>query len=240
MRTDPRRQAGQRQAILDAAAASIAAHGFHGMSMRELAAAAGKGLSSLYHYFPSKEEILFALQREAFETLIAATSEALAGVEGAPARLYAFISQHVSYFARHPELMRVLVHEAGSLPEEKRRILRRLKERYFGIGRGIVEDLVAEGCARSGAGGADSMPEEAEMDRIAYSLFGMLNWVYGWYEPERHGSPIQLTRTIHRLALCGLRTRCPFRAVEERVDSLLQALEAPPAVADAAAAGGSW
>jgi AcrR family transcriptional regulator len=239
MKGDPRRQAEQRQAILEAAAASIAAHGYHGMSMRELAAATGKGLSSLYHYFPSKEEILFALQQEAFQTLIGATEEALAGVEEPAARLYAFLSQHLRYLAERPDVMRVLIHEAGSLPPARRRILRQLKERYFAIGRGIVGELIAEGCGRPGAGGGPP-PGGAELDRIAYSVFGMLNWIYGWYRPEHHGSARDLARTIHGIALCGLVARCPYRAVQDQVDGRLRALASPPLLGRAETAGESW
>ena len=56
--------------ILEAAAAAIARDGFHGMSMRALAKATGRGLASFYTYFDSKESVLFAIQSQAFEALV--------------------------------------------------------------------------------------------------------------------------------------------------------------------------
>ena len=51
----------QRQHILDSALALMAEGGAEGMSMRDLAAAAGINVATLYHYFPSKRELLVAV-----------------------------------------------------------------------------------------------------------------------------------------------------------------------------------
>lgn len=238
-----------RSRILEAAAAAIAAHGYHGMSMRELARSAGMSLSNLYNYFSSKEEILHALQKEAFEVLVGSAEGAMAGLDGAAggpeARLYVFISHHVRYVAERPEVMRVLVHEAASLPPARRRSVRRLKERYFRIARGIVAEIVAGGCARAvplaGAAAAEGTSDDAELDRITYNLFGMLNWIYGWYDPAQHGSPTELARSIHRTALCGIVGQCPYQQdgdLQESLDHLLAALGSPPLLGAAASGAG--
>lgn len=227
-----------RSRILDAAARAIAVHGYHGMSMRELARAAGMSLSNLYNYFASKEEILHALQKEAFEVLVGSAEAALAELDaaagGPDARLYVFISHHVRYVAERPEVMRVLVHEAASLPPARRRSVRRLKERYFRIARGIVAEIVAGGCGRAvslAAAGADGVRDATELDRITYNLFGMLNWIYGWYDPAQHGSPTELARSIHRTALCGIVGQCPYQqdgGLQESLDELLAGLGSRP------------
>ena len=46
-----------RQAILNAAHQLFVQQGYHGTSMRQIAEAAGIGLSSLYNYFQSKEGV---------------------------------------------------------------------------------------------------------------------------------------------------------------------------------------
>ena len=219
----------QREKILLAAAPLLASQGYHGMSMRSLAKTAGISLANVYNYFPGKDDILFALQRDSFETLCDSADEALAGLGDPVERLYGFISHHVRYFAAHPDIMRVLVHEAASLPHAERRAVRRLKERYFEIGRGIVRQLVAEGCGGADAAGRQ-LEDEAELDRVTYSLFGMLNWIYGWYQPEVHGSPQQLASTIHEIALCGLVAHCPYRQIQDRLDLRLASVEPPPLV----------
>jgi TetR/AcrR family transcriptional regulator, cholesterol catabolism regulator len=191
----PRPEAARKRlAILDAAARAIAEHGFHGMSMRDLAAQTGQVVAGFYHYFSSKDEVLFDIQTSAFETLIATAEDALRGVESPRERLFAFIYQHVRYVAEHPDVMRVLVHEAGTLTPRQRAQVRTLKERYYDLGRAIIADLYRGGAK----GGRD------DLERTSYGIFGMLNWVYGWYEPARHGTPGEVARSLHRLALCGL------------------------------------
>lgn len=193
--------------ILQAAAGLLSARGYHGMSMRDLARATGMSLANLYNYFPAKEDLVFALQTRAFETLIASAEEAVGGVQGGTARLHAFILSHVRYVATQREVMRVLVEEAGELPPPRRRTIRSLKERYFRIGRGIVASIVA-GDARA------SRRRDAEIDRSTFTIFGMLNWVYAWYDPARHGTPNDVARTTHRIALSGLVARSPSRAAQ--------------------------
>ncbi len=225
-RTDPRRQQELRAKILQAAAALIATEGYHGMTMRNLAQAAGTSLANVYNYFAAKEDILFALQREAFEALIAAAGDALDGVGDAAGRLYGFIHHHVRYCAEHPDVMHVLVHEAASLPPGERRIVRQTKERYFEIGRGIVRQLIADGDGSARPG--NPSPGDAELDRLTYSLFGMLNWIYGWYRPEAHGDPRQLARTIHGIATGGLAARGAGAPVQDRMEAHIAAVDAPP------------
>lgn len=206
------RREGSREEILGAAAALLAAHGYHGMSMRELARATKQSLANLYNYFPSKDALLFEVQSRAFETLLASAAEAVGGASDAEGRLHAFIYNHVRYVAAHREVMRVLVEEAGALPARQRKAIRTLKERYFDMGLAIVRGVLEEGCAADAAG--RPAPSPAEQQRATYSVFGMLNWVYGWYAPRQHGTAADVARTIHGIALCGLVARCPSRQIQ--------------------------
>ena len=54
----------QRQHILSVALSLMAQNGVDGTSMRDLAGATGLNVASLYHYFPSKRELLVAVLQE--------------------------------------------------------------------------------------------------------------------------------------------------------------------------------
>jgi TetR/AcrR family transcriptional regulator len=225
-RTKSRRHEEVRAKIFEAAEAAIAENGYHGMSMRGLARAALMSLANYYNYFSSKEDLLLALQTHAFQNLITTAEKALDGMESPVAGLYVFIYNHVRYVADHRAVMRVLIHEASALPAARRKAIRVLKERYFRIGRELVMAIAAEGCRNPGAGGA-GFANDAEIERATYSIFGMLNWSYGWYEPKQHGSPHEVAATIHRVALCGLVTNCPHRPIQQQMEQQLAAT-APP------------
>lgn len=185
-----------RVEILAAAAKAFAEHGYHGMSMRDLAKATNRSPATLYNYVDSKEDLLYLIQRDAFEELVASARAALEGVPESTQRLRLFVDGHVRFFADRPHLMRVLIHEAAALPPARRTEVRERKEAYFRIARDVLQSVMRE---RS-----DAEPDPVEIERNTYCLFGMLNWTYGWYEPERHGTAEDLARTIEHAALAGL------------------------------------
>ncbi len=233
------RHEAQRVEILAAAAAAIAEHGYHGMSMRGLARATGRSLASFYNYFSSKEDLLFSLQTDAFETLANSLEAALEGVDDPVERLYVLVFNHLRFLAEHRPVMRVLVHEASALPAGRRRTVRVLKERYFQIGKDIVGSILGAGCSSHGVEGVVN-PDAAEVERVTYSVFGMHNWSYGWYDSQHHGSPQAVARTIHCIAVCGMGTRCPHRAAQKNLERFLCATAPPPLIgkADRSAAAG--
>jgi AcrR family transcriptional regulator len=183
-----------RAEVLARAAVAISRHGYHGMTMRDLAKATGRGLASFYHLFQSKEDILFELQSQAFEQLLDSAERALAEVSEPVARLQIFVLNHVRYFVEQPDVMRVLVQEASALPRPRRALIRDLKQRYFEIGQAILRVVVTA---------KTPSIDDLELERMTYSMFGMLNWIYGWYEPARHGTPEELARTIQNVVLHG-------------------------------------
>lgn len=214
------RHESQRLEILEAAAAAIAEHGFHGMTMRGLARATNKGLATFYNYFPSKEEVLFSLQTEAFDAMTASVNLALETITDPSGRLFAFVLNHLKFVAERRSVMRVLVHEASALPADKRKTVRLLKEAYFSVCRDIVSTVLADvGDTPLTSRGLDP----TEVERITYSVFGMLNWSYGWYDPRQHGTPHDVATTIHAMAVSGLigrRLQTPIGETENRSHDL--------------------
>ncbi|MBI3204971.1 MAG: TetR/AcrR family transcriptional regulator [Myxococcales bacterium] len=196
--------------ILAAAARAFAEHGYHGMSMRDLGKLTKRSPATLYNYVDGKEDLLYLIQRDAFEEMLLTAETALAGETDAEARLHAFVLGHVRFFADRQYLMRVLIHEAAALPPARRAEIRELKEKYFRVAEGVVADVAR---ARNGA---ELSPLDVE--RNTYCLFGMLNWTYGWYEPQRHGTPEELAATIERVAAVGVAAGVsrPRRDREER------------------------
>jgi AcrR family transcriptional regulator len=181
-----------RAELVAAAARAFAERGYHGVSMRDLARDLGRSPATFYSHFESKEALLFWMQQDAFETLLEETRTALRGVTDPVRRFHVFVVTHVRYFTAHTDVFRVLIHEAAALPVGPREIVRRKKEAYFELARGIVEELLGEGA------------DAEEVERSTYCAFGMLNWVYAWYVPEEHGSPEALAETIHRIAMKGI------------------------------------
>ena len=101
----------QRTRILDAAIGLMADHGARGMSMRGLAAACDLNVATLYHYFPSKQDLFrAAIAHGRHDALL--QNPFPGGLAGDPlARLTALLDHVFSEISETNDLWRVLITE---------------------------------------------------------------------------------------------------------------------------------
>jgi AcrR family transcriptional regulator len=94
-----------RRAILDAALALFLENGYDRVSMRNIAARVEYSPAAIYGYFPSKDEIFYALAEEGFRLLGAkhpsapASDDPIEHVRSAAWRFYEFSKEQPQYFA---------------------------------------------------------------------------------------------------------------------------------------------
>ncbi len=176
--------------ILDKSAQLMARLGYHGTSMRDLAGVTGRSLSGLYHYFSDKEELLFLINQRGFTSLLTMANDLLAQDMTPAERLARLIENHVSYFIDHLSEMRIMTSGGMEMNDERSRILRELKQEYTNLARKIVGDYMR---TESGADYADNI-----LSRKTFLLYGMMNWIFGWYSAEEHGTAQQVSEDIFR------------------------------------------
>lgn len=179
-------------ALLSAAARVFAKHGYHQTSMRDLSRASGVSLAGVYYYVESKEELLYLIQHRNFEAVLAGMREALAGVTNPVERLARFIDNHLDYFASHMAEMKVLSHEAGALGGDYLQRVNGMKHEYTLALMDILADLERT-----------HGPAHVNRRVAAYSLFGMMNWIYNWYDPLGDVGVELLSQNVCRLFLGG-------------------------------------
>jgi AcrR family transcriptional regulator len=182
----------RRDGLLAAAACVFAARGYHRTSMRDLARASRMSLAGMYYYVEGKEDLLFEIQKSSFELVRRGAEEAVGGATTPEERLQAFIRHHVTFFASHMDEMKVLSHEAESLTGAPLEEVRRLKRAYVGL----CLDLLAAVDAQDGG-------RRTDRHVAAYTLFGMMNWIYTWYDPAGPVGVDELAESICRLFLNG-------------------------------------
>jgi AcrR family transcriptional regulator len=179
--------------ILEAATGVIARDGYEKASMRAIAGAAGVSLAGLYHYFDSKERMLFLIEFRSFSSLLNNLREKLHGVDDPVEQLRVTVRAHVTYFASNMAALKVCSHELDSLTGPAYEETRRIRREYYELARSIVARIVGSG-------------EAQELDaRVAtMSLFGTLNWLYRWYDPKKDRSPSGLANQISTQFLQGV------------------------------------
>lgn len=136
-RTSGRRASSRRAAILDVAVRLFATHGYHGVSMDDIGAAAGVTGPALYHHFAGKEAMLAEALTPVSEGLLTGARELVASHAGNDSELLAaFVEFHVSFAVDNPAVIALHLHELARLPVESRDAIRRIQRSY-------VEEWVA-------------------------------------------------------------------------------------------------
>jgi len=181
------------QKILKTAAKIFADKGFHKTSVRDISRATRMSLAGLYYYFRTKEELLYLIQERCFVTLLQRWEQATTAETDVRTRIRVFAENHLSFFLHNMHEMKVMAHEDESLTGEFNEKILVLKRRYVKV----IMDLIAELRERRGAKGIDL--------RVGtFSLFGMMNWIYTWYQPKRDLPLPQLTEQMLRIYFFGL------------------------------------
>jgi len=178
--------------LLSTAARVFAAKGYHPTTMRDLSRETGMSLAGMYHYVRGKDELLALVEERCFTQVLEGAQAAVEAARDPADGLQRFIHHHVTFFAEHMPEMKVLSHEAESLPPERSEAIDGLKRRYVDLLLGLLEEA---GIAANGSSG----------HKVAgYALFGMMNWIYTWYDPEGDIKPDQLADQFSEVFLHGI------------------------------------
>ncbi len=190
--------------ILDYAAEIFADKGYQGASMRDLSRLSGFSLAGLYYYFESKEELLYFIQHHTFMTIIERLRERLTNSNHPEERIRIFVQNHVEYAIAKPKAMKVLSHEDDVLKNGYGAELAAIKRDYYRICVGLVDDLMKAEGLKLVAG--DAAASGCIRTRTAVmGLFGMMNWLYTWYNPRVDPGAEILAPEISHIFLQGMR-----------------------------------
>ena len=138
----------RRQAILDAAQHLFLEEGFEKVSMRNIAEAIEYSPATIYLYFKDKNELLFALQNQAFGQL-AQAFESVFTVAQPLERLSAVGHKYLEFAFEHPELFELMFIMTGPMEA----VAARGEEKPWASGRAAFQprgggDAVRHGCGR--------------------------------------------------------------------------------------------
>ncbi len=192
------RTAPKFERLISRASALMAERGFSQTSIRDVAQATDLSLGGLYYYFKNKEDLLFLIQDLTFSSLLELQETALGAEVDPRRRLDLMIRNHLEYFTTHFNELKVCTYELETLKGERFEIIGRLRKRYFHCLAKVIADL-------------RGMPEHDALTdpgirRQALFIFGMLNWIFMWYDPTRDGGTDVLCRDMIDLVMNGLTT----------------------------------
>ncbi|WP_312530781.1 TetR/AcrR family transcriptional regulator [Paracoccus sp. (in: a-proteobacteria)] len=161
----------KQRAILNDAARVFAEQGMEKASMSQIAAHAKVSKALLYHYYPSKDALIFAIIMTHLEELDGAIAQADEPDLAPQQRLRKLVGTVLECYRGADDQHKVQLNATSALSDEQ-------KAEITAMERGIVQ--------RFSAVLKQINPELANPARpllmpVTMSLFGMLNWVYMWF-----------------------------------------------------------
>lgn len=164
----------QLRHILLTSAEVFAEKGYHHASIRDISRSTGISLAGLYYYFNNKEELLYLIVQNAFDTALEQLRASVDNYEGSN-KVRFFIRNHLATFIGHLAVAKVVVHEAENLTGKYRESILAKQRDYFDF----LLQLLEEQRNRN------QKSTEVDPKLAALALFGMMNWIYTWYDPEK-------------------------------------------------------
>lgn len=162
----------KRRDIAKAAAKVFYKKGYLSTNVDQIAAAAGLRKPSLYHYFKSKSDILFAIHEEFIDVLLEKQQARHDGARTVRESLTQDMADALGLLDSHHGHHRVFYENFDELPRSQRNtILAKNRDYYAGI-----EDKIERGISN---GEIRDLPPRM----IALAMFGACNWAYQWYHP---------------------------------------------------------
>ena len=173
------------QAILDSAASLFAEVGYPGAKLNDIARKCGATKSMLYHYFPTKDDLLLALLTEHLDRLIAGIEEVGTAGGAVAKRFDAFIRAYVMKSNQSRQRHLSAMNDVKFLPPPLQVSLKSKQARVTDLVTSLLREL------------HPGLPANTYKP-YALCLLGMLNWMDLWFRDE---GPISADEMCRRVSL---------------------------------------
>lgn len=177
-------------AILNAAAILFARTGYPGAKLQDVAKACGASKSMLYHYFPTKDDLLFAMLKEHLDSTLLSAKEAISAEEKPELQFGSFINAFLQRSAKSRRRHIVAMNDMKFLPKSMQKPLLDLEREIVILTANLLRQLKP--------GLADDVYKP-----YAMLLLGMLNWTDTWFSSTGPMKPVDLCERASRLFLRG-------------------------------------
>jgi AcrR family transcriptional regulator len=191
----------RRAEICRTAARIFRDRGFDATSVSDIARALRMTKAGLYHYFASKEALLFEIMTFGLDRVRDEVIEPARAIQNPEARLREIVVRHARITTRARGAVAQLFDETAALPPAARKAVKQHMRVYFDLVRDTLGELKAAGRLR-----------DVDLTVAAFSIIGMILWLPRWFRQGGRLTDEQAAHEIADLALAGvLKTPAPAR-----------------------------
>lgn len=182
----------KRSAILREAAVLFATRGFDRTSMSEIAQALGVSKALFYHYYRSKDELLFDIIRNHLVELVEAAEGADRAAMLPEARLHAVVVAIFECYRDADAQHKIQINHLSQLTNEQQAELKGFERRLVDVLSRIVT-AINPALARD------------YVRPVTMSIFGTLNWKYMWFRENGRVSHADYAALVTRMFTAAIR-----------------------------------
>jgi AcrR family transcriptional regulator len=183
----------RREEIYEKAMELFIAEGYDQTPLSRIAKALGLAKAGLYHYFSSKEDLLFFIHERNLKRDLIPILESAEKIKDPEERISYLIKEYTRASMTRDASARVLIHEVGKLKPEHRKIINESWRRFFNLFRNSLAEL--EALDRS---------KKINKTFAAFALIGMCRWTFYWFDTERMESANELSDTYKEIFFRGI------------------------------------
>lgn len=184
----------KKRVILDKAATLIARKGFDQATMQDVAKACGASKSHVYHYFPSKEDLLYAIVHDHITRQVAELERIVSQSTTAESRFQQFVDSFMRVAASERDQHIILMNDLKYLPRAELRSIQAMELRLTDMLNSLLQEINPQ-----------AMSSERMRKPYALLLFGMMIWTFSWYRPSGDIRPKELAERIAHLFVNGFK-----------------------------------
>ena len=164
------------------------------VNLDDIAAAAKMSKGGIYHYFRSKDEILFFVLDNYMDLVLKDLESQLALLPDGERKMQFIIKRHIRFYASHKAESKILFHDSNHLPVKYRKRIELKEREYFRLVVGAISEYTWR---------KDGVKRE-EVMALAFLLFGMCDWCYNWYDPKGPIDGNTLSEIIWNIFMNGI------------------------------------
>jgi AcrR family transcriptional regulator len=184
-----------KERLLRVATRLFARHGFEGTSVQDIVDAAGVTKGAMYHYYGSKDDLLYEVYHQLLTLQMGHLTDIVKGSGTPEERLRAAAIDVVESSLANLDDMIVFFRSLHMLPEDRQTHVRAERRAYHNQFRGLVEEGMAAGTFRT----------EVSADIVVHYFLSTVNQIGSWFRLDGPLTARQVAEDYADLLLSGLR-----------------------------------
>ena len=170
------------------AAGLFSEKGYREATLADVSKAAGITKAGIYHYFTTKEELLFFILHNYMNGVVERAKRNFAVSVRPEENIRRFILDHIKYLDENFHESRLIINQWRNLAPEYRDIIRKQQRAYVDLLNREIDNLLGNSAVA------------AEDRRLTtYILMGMCNAPYNWYRVGGTFSPERIAQEIYKI-----------------------------------------